>query len=103
MNAAIQFSFEAEALLLPDAPLLAPLFVPLSALLSLRITSKAMVPESKRIMVKLAASIVSSPNASRHKTELAAKAMSAHAVKKMVFGAEILVASMLCLITWENQ
>ena len=85
MNAAVKFPFEAKDLLLSG--------LPLTALLSLRITSRAMTPESKRIMLKLAASMVSSPNASRHKTELAAKAMSAQAVKKMVFRAEISVVS----------
>ena len=87
MNAAVQFPFRVEDLLLSG--------LPLTALLSLRIISKAMAPESKRIMVKLAASMVSSPNASRHKTELAAKAMSAQAVKKMVFRAEISVVSIV--------
>ena len=75
----------------------------LSTLESFRIKSKAMVPESKRIMVKLAASIVSLSNASRHKTELAANPMSAHDVKNKVFVAEIVVASMLYLILVVND
>ena len=44
-----------------------------------------MAPDSNRITVKLDASIVLSPNASRQSTELAANAVSARAVKMMVF------------------
>ena len=43
------------------------------------------MPDTNRIMVKLDASIVLSPNANRHSTELAAKAVSASAVKRAVF------------------
>ena len=85
MKLAAQFPVETESFLLAGMPLI--------TMLSLRITSKVIAPESKRIMVKLAASMVSSPNARRHNTELAAKAMSAQVVKKMVFRAEISVVS----------
>ena len=86
MSADIQLPFEsASVVLLP---------VLRSALLSQKIKSKVMAPESRRIMVKLAASIVSSPNASRHKTELAANAIRAHVVKSRVFAVELLLASM---------
>ena len=83
MNVAVQLPCEAEV------------FFPLIAVLILRIISRAMAPESRRIIVKLAASIVSSFNASRHKTELAANAISAQVVKNRVFAAEILVDSIL--------
>ena len=42
-------------------------------------------PVNKRILVKLAASIAPDPRANRHKTEFAAKAISASVVKRSVF------------------
>lgn len=48
-------------------------------------TRRTRVPDNKRIIVKLAASMVFSPNANRQSTELAAKAIRAKMVKIIVF------------------
>jgi hypothetical protein len=57
-------------------------------LVKFKISNNTNAPEVRRITVKLAASIVASPNASRHSTELAAKAMSANRVSVVVFSSE---------------
>jgi hypothetical protein len=54
-------------------------------LLNFKIIKRTTAPDNKRIDVKLEASIVFSPNASRQSTELAAKAISANTVKVSVF------------------
>jgi len=50
-----------------------------------KIISKVIAPESKRIAVKLLASISFAPRASRQSIELNAKAVSAKVVKKNIF------------------
>jgi hypothetical protein len=47
-------------------------------------SKSATAPEARRIVVKLAASMLPEPSASRHKIELAAKARSARAVRRKV-------------------
>jgi hypothetical protein len=46
---------------------------------------RAIAPDNNRIPVKLDASIAPLPNAKRHSTELAAKAINAKPVSKLVF------------------
>ena len=62
-------------------PLLLFVFFPLEKLI---INNKMKLPESNRIMVNPAASILSSPKAFLHSTELAAKAIRANEVYKIV-------------------
>jgi len=54
-------------------------------LFNFKIIKRTTAPDNNRIEVKLEASIVFSPNASRQSTELAAKAISAKTVKVSVF------------------
>lgn len=53
--------------------------------LMLIITRRVIAPDNNRMTVKPDASMVSSPNANRHSTEFAAKAISASPVKITVF------------------
>jgi hypothetical protein len=46
--------------------------------------SSATAPEARRMLVKLAASILPEPSANRHRIELAAKARRASAVRRKV-------------------
>ena len=48
------------------------------------ISVKVIAPENKRMAVKLAGSMLVAPNAIRHKTELAAKAISAKQVVVLI-------------------
>ena len=62
-----------------------PLDVDLPSLpLTLKTIAKTMIPDNKRIMVKLAASISSAPNANLHNTEFPANANSAKLVQLIV-------------------
>ena len=54
-------------------------------LLMLIITVSTIAPASSRTIVKVDASIALSPSAKRHSTELAANAISASPVKRIVF------------------
>ena len=49
------------------------------------ITVSTIAPDSSRTIVKVDASIAFSPSAKRHSTELAANAISANTVKRIVF------------------
>jgi len=53
------------------------------------ITISTSEPESRRIIVKLAASMVSFPSANRASTELAANAINASPVKIIIFNIEL--------------
>ena len=67
-----------------EAPQL-PLDVDLLPLpITLKTIAKTMIPDNRRIMVKLAASICSAPNANRHSTEFPANANSAKLVQLIV-------------------
>jgi len=65
---------------------------------SFRITKSTTVPDSKRITVKLAASMVCSPKANRQKTEFAAKATSAKLVVNRLFAKELLALSITLIL-----
>ncbi len=59
---------------------------------------RATAPDNKRITVKLEASILPVPNAKRHSTELAAKAISAKLVNRLVFNKDLLITyTHLCI------
>ena len=57
----------------------------------LMITNRAIAPDTKRIVVKLDASIAPSANARRHKTEFAAKAANARHVRVTVLRAVLII------------
>jgi len=55
------------------------------------IIRRTTVPDNKRITVKLAASMASLPKANRHSTELAANAINANPVRRIVFNKELFI------------
>lgn len=55
------------------------------------IKKRTMAPDSRRITVKLDASIASFPKANRHNTELAANAINAKPVRTIVFSSALLI------------
>jgi len=56
-----------------------------------RIVRRTIVPDSKRIIVKLEASIAALPNAKRHKTEFAANAVKANPVRVIVLNKGLII------------